>query len=72
MSHKYLSHGVLEDIEKIALEDIKDEHEKMMKNDEAVILIAGHLDKVTDDSLKGLIPVMKQSVCREKDTASRK
>lgn len=54
--YKYLSHGVLEDIEKIALEDIKDEHEKMMKNDEAVILIAGHLDKVTDDSLKGLIP----------------
>src|SRR5699024_7154123 len=47
--------GVLEDIENITLEDIKDEHEEMMKNDEAVILIAGHLDEVTDDSPKGLI-----------------
>lgn len=53
--YKYLSHGVLEDIENITLEDIKDEHQEMMKNDEVVILIAGHLDEVADDSLEGLI-----------------
>lgn len=53
--YKYLSHGVLEDIEQISLEDIKDEHQEMMKKDEVVVLIAGHLDEVTDDSLKGLI-----------------
>ncbi len=54
-SYKYLSHGVLEDIDAITLGDIRDEHRKMMEEDEAVILISGHLDEVNDGSLEGII-----------------
>lgn len=54
-AYKYLSHGVLEDIDGITLEDIREEHQKMMAEDEAVILISGHLDEVADEDLQGII-----------------
>lgn len=54
-SYRFLSHGVLEDIDGITLEDIKKEHREMMASDEAVILISGHLDEVGEDSLRGIL-----------------
>lgn len=54
-AYKHLSHGVLEDIDNITMEDIRNEHQNMMDHDEAVILIAGHLGEVDDDSLNGIV-----------------
>lgn len=54
-SYKYLSHGVLEDIDDITLDDIKEEHQKMMAHDEAVILISGHLDEVGEEHLQAIL-----------------
>ncbi|GAB3070085.1 EF-P 5-aminopentanol modification-associated protein YfmF [Salinicoccus sesuvii] len=47
-NYKYLSHGVLEDIDAITLQDIKDEHEQMMASDALAIMIVG----AVDDSIK--------------------
>lgn len=42
--YKYLSHGVLEDIDSITLEDLREEHAEMMSADDMVILTAGSVD----------------------------
>lgn len=49
--YKYLSHGVLEDIDAITLDDIKAEHEQMMAEDDMVILAAGSVDESITDKL---------------------
>ncbi|MCG1008743.1 insulinase family protein [Salinicoccus sp. ID82-1] len=43
--YKYLSHGVLGDIDSITLEDIRAEHEQMMSGDDMAILVAGAVDE---------------------------
>ncbi|WP_411844098.1 EF-P 5-aminopentanol modification-associated protein YfmF [Salinicoccus sp. HZC-1] len=49
--YKYLSHGVLEDVDALTLEDIKEEHEQMMATDDIVILTAGNVDDTITDNL---------------------
>lgn len=49
--YKYLSHGVVEDIESLTLLDIKEEHQRMMESDEAVILAVGTFDDNISDEL---------------------
>lgn len=49
--YKYLSHGVLEDVDALTLEDIKEEHKQMMATDDIVILTAGNVDGTITDNL---------------------
>lgn len=49
--YKFLSHGVLEDIDAITLDDIKKEHAEMMANDDMVILTAGGTDEPITENL---------------------
>lgn len=49
--YKYLSHGVLEDIDGITMEDIRKEHAEMMVNDDIVILTAGSTDEEIKENL---------------------
>lgn len=53
--YKYLSHGVLEDIEGLTLDDIKNEHQRMVTEDEVVISAVGHFGDDIATSLKKII-----------------
>ncbi|WP_031548637.1 EF-P 5-aminopentanol modification-associated protein YfmF [Salinicoccus luteus] len=46
--YKYLPHGVLEDVEAVTLDEIKEEHARMMADDDIAILVVG----AVDDSIK--------------------
>lgn len=49
--YKYLSHGVLEDVDDLTLQDIKEEHAQMMSADDIVILTAGNVEDTIADTL---------------------
>ncbi|WP_342389113.1 EF-P 5-aminopentanol modification-associated protein YfmF [Salinicoccus bachuensis] len=50
--YKYLPHGVLEDVEDITLDEIKEEHARMMADDDIAILVVGAVDDSIKDDLK--------------------
>src|SRR5690625_2055671 len=43
--YKYLSHGVLEDVDDITLQDLKEEHAEMLAGDDLVMLTAGSVQE---------------------------
>ncbi len=49
--YKYFSFGVLEDVESLTLEDIKEEHARMMAEDALKILAVGAVDEDIEDKL---------------------
>ena len=53
--YKYLSHGVLEDIEGITMEDLKHEHQRMLEEDEVVISAVGNFDNDITDELQNIL-----------------
>lgn len=53
--YKYLSHGVLEDIEGLTMEDLKQEHHRMMTEDEVVISAVGNFEDDITEALGFII-----------------
>lgn len=53
--YKYLPHGVLEDVEDITLDEIKEEHARMMADDDIAILVVGAVDDSIKDDLKKIV-----------------
>lgn len=50
--YKYLPHGVLEDVEGTTLDEIKEEHARMMKDDDVAILVVGAVDESIREDLE--------------------